>query len=56
MGPGSIGLFLIHVYMGVFAERGVIDSMFYGDGSEDFAKNYHPGWYNEIASSSSPRK
>jgi formate dehydrogenase subunit gamma len=52
----TIGLFLIHVYMGVFAERGAIDSVIYGDVSEDFVKRYHPAWYNEIAGSSSPRK
>ena len=54
----TIGLFLIHVYMGVFAERGAIDSVIHGDVTEDFARRFHPGWYKEIVNSSSttPRK
>jgi len=52
----TIGLFMIHVYMGVFAERGAIDSVIYGDVTEDFAKRYHPGWYKEVVGSSTPRK
>ena len=52
----TIGLFLIHVYMGVFAERGAIDSVIYGDVTEDFVRRYHPGWYKELTGSSTPRK
>lgn len=52
----TIGLFLIHVYMGVFAERGAFGSVIRGDVSEEFAKRYHPGWYKEIVESSTPRK
>jgi formate dehydrogenase subunit gamma len=54
----TIGLFLIHVYMGVFAERGAIDSVIHGDVTEDFVRRYHPGWYKEIVASSTttPRK
>jgi formate dehydrogenase subunit gamma len=54
----TIGLFLIHVYMGVFAERGAIDSVIHGDVTEDFVRRFHPGWYKEIVNSSSttPRK
>ena len=44
----TIGLFLLHVYMGVFAERGALDSMVHGDVSMHFVKRYHPGWYKEI--------
>ena len=44
----TIGLFLIHVYMGVFAERGAFGSVIRGDVSLTFAKRYHPGWYEEI--------
>jgi len=44
----TIGLFLIHVYMGVFAERGAFGSVIRGDVSLQFAKRYHPGWYEEI--------
>ena len=50
----TIGLFLIHIYMGVFAERGAFGSVIRGDVSIAFAKRYHPGWYKEIAGESSP--
>jgi len=43
-----IGNFMIHIYMGVFAERGAFDSVISGDVSLAFAKRYHPGWYKEI--------
>jgi len=53
----TIGLFLIHIYMGVFAERGAFGSVIRGDVSIAFAKRYHPGWYKEIVGdSSTPRK
>jgi len=38
-----IGNFMIHIYMGVFAERGAFDSVISGDVSLAFAKRYHPG-------------
>jgi formate dehydrogenase subunit gamma len=43
-----IGNFMIHIYMGVFAERGAIDSVITGDVSLTFARDYHPAWYKEI--------
>jgi formate dehydrogenase subunit gamma len=53
----TIGLFLIHIYMGVFAERGALSSVIRGDVSLAFAKRFHPGWYKEIVGgSSAPRK
>jgi formate dehydrogenase subunit gamma len=55
----TIGLFLIHVYMGVFAERGAFGSVIRGDVSMEFARRYHPGWYKEVvdsASTTTPRK
>jgi formate dehydrogenase subunit gamma len=52
----TIGLFMIHIYMSVFAERGAFGSVIRGDVSQDFAKRYHPGWYNEVVGSSTPRK
>ncbi|MGC0773148.1 MAG: formate dehydrogenase subunit gamma [Candidatus Acidiferrum sp.] len=53
----TIGLFLLHVYMGVFAERGALDSMVHGDVSLHFVKRYHPGWYEEITEqAASPKK
>jgi cytochrome b subunit of formate dehydrogenase len=39
---------MIHIYMGVFAERGAFGSVIRGDVSMAFAKRYHPGWYEEI--------
>jgi len=44
----TIGNFMIHIYMGVFAERGAFGSVIRGDVSVAFAKRYHPGWYKEI--------
>src|SRR5260370_42114604 len=53
----TIGLFMIHLYMGLFAERGAFDSVIRGDVSETFAKRYHPAWYKEIVGgTSTPRK
>lgn len=53
----TIGLFMIHVYMSVFAERGAMDSMVHGDVSLHFVKRYHPAWYKEVTGQpSAPRK
>jgi formate dehydrogenase subunit gamma len=52
----TIGTFMIHLYMGVFAERGAFGSVIRGDVSLAFAKRYHPGWYKEIVESSHPQK
>jgi formate dehydrogenase subunit gamma len=52
----TIGNFMIHVYMGVFAERGAFGSVIRGDVSLAFAKRYHPGWYKEIVGSTEPTK
>lgn len=52
----TIGNFMIHIYMGVFAERGAFGSVIRGDVSMAFAKRYHPGWYDEIVGSSEPPK
>ena len=51
-----IGNFMIHVYMGVFAERGAFGSVIRGDVSLAFAKRYHPGWYKEIVGESDSSK
>lgn len=50
----TIGNFLIHIYMSIFAERGALDSMVQGDVSEDFVARYHPGWYKELKGQSPP--
>jgi formate dehydrogenase subunit gamma len=53
----TIGLFMIHVYMGVFAERGAFGSVIRGDVSLQFARRYHPRWYEEITGQpASPKK
>jgi formate dehydrogenase subunit gamma len=52
----TIANFMIHIYMGVFAERGAFGSVVRGDVSMAFAKRYHPGWYEEIVGSSEPPK
>jgi formate dehydrogenase subunit gamma len=52
----TIANFMIHIYMGVFAERGAFGSVIRGDVSMAFAKRYHPGWYEEIVGSSNSRK
>jgi formate dehydrogenase subunit gamma len=52
----TIGNFMIHVYMGVFAERGAFGSVIRGDVSLAFARRYHPGWYAEIVGDSRPKK
>lgn len=52
----TIANFMIHIYMGVFAERGAFGSVIRGDVSMAFAKRYHPGWYEEIVGSSESRK
>jgi formate dehydrogenase subunit gamma len=52
----TIANFMIHIYMGVFAERGAFGSVIRGDVSMAFAKRYHPGWYEEIVGSSEPPK
>jgi formate dehydrogenase subunit gamma len=51
-----IGNLMIHVYMGVFAERGAFGSVIRGDVSLAFAKRYHPGWYQEIVRKSDRTK
>jgi formate dehydrogenase subunit gamma len=52
----TIGLFLIHIYMSVFAERGAMDAIVLGDVSQRFAARYHPAWYKEVTGNSAPRK
>jgi formate dehydrogenase subunit gamma len=55
----TIANFMIHIYMSVFAERGAFGSVIRGDVSLEFAKRYHPGWYQEIIrhrEAAAPRK
>jgi formate dehydrogenase subunit gamma len=51
----TIGLFLIHIYMSVFAERGALNSMIRGDVSQNFAKRYHRLWWERVVGAVSRR-
>lgn len=52
----TIGLFIIHVYMGTALERGSFHSMVRGDVSAAWARNYHRLWYERLARDTSVRK
>src|ERR1700730_7026582 len=44
----TIGLFIIHVYMGTAMERGAFGSVIRGDVSIGWAKRYHRVWYEHL--------
>jgi formate dehydrogenase subunit gamma len=44
----TIGLFLIHLYMGLAIEEGALHSMVGGDVSESWAKEFHRVWYDRV--------
>jgi formate dehydrogenase subunit gamma len=44
----TIGLFIIHVYMGTAMERGAFGSVIRGDVSVGWAKRYHRVWYEHL--------
>ena len=52
----TIGLFIIHVYMGTAMERGAFGSVIRGDISAKWAQRYHGVWYEEITRDSANRK
>jgi formate dehydrogenase subunit gamma len=52
----TIGLFIIHVYMGTALERGSFGSVIRGDISAKWAQRYHGTWYEEITRGSANRK
>ncbi len=52
----TIGLFIIHVYMGTLMERGAFASVVRGDVSASWAKRYHGIWYDKVMRENSPRK
>jgi formate dehydrogenase subunit gamma len=47
----TIGLFMIHIYMSLFAERGALNSMISGDVSQGFARRYHRLWWERVVGS-----
>jgi formate dehydrogenase subunit gamma len=51
----TIGLFMIHIYMSVFAERGAFKSMIRGDVSQAFAKRHHRLWWERVVGSANRR-
>ena len=44
----TIGLFMIHLYMGLAIEGGALHSMVGGDVSRSWAKEFHRLWYDKI--------
>jgi formate dehydrogenase subunit gamma len=52
----TIGLFIIHVYMGTAMERGAFGSVIRGDVSAGWAKRYHRAWYEHLLRETAARK
>src|SRR5271155_529207 len=52
----TIGLFIIHVYMGAVLEEGALDGVVRGDVSRGWAKEHHRVWYDNLIRSASARK
>lgn len=52
----TIGLFIIHVYMGTAMERGAFGSVIRGDVSAGWAKRYHRVWYEQALRNTAPKK
>jgi len=52
----TIGLFIIHVYMGTAMVRGGFTSIIRGEVSPEWAKTHHRLWYEQVTRDSSARK
>ncbi|MBZ5695543.1 MAG: formate dehydrogenase subunit gamma [Acidobacteriia bacterium] len=52
----TIGLFIIHVYMGAAIERGAFGSVIRGDVSRAWADRHHHTWYRQLLRDSEARK
>ena len=52
----TIGLFMVHVYMGTAAERGAFHSVLRGDVSRAWAQSHHRIWFEHILRSATPKK
>lgn len=52
----TIGLFMLHVYMGTAYERGAFGSVMRGDVSRAFAMRHHRTWIEDLVREASPRK
>jgi formate dehydrogenase subunit gamma len=44
-----MGLFIIHVYMGVFVVPGSVDAIVHGEVSRDWARHHHRLWVDDLA-------
>ncbi|HTQ87660.1 MAG TPA: formate dehydrogenase subunit gamma [Candidatus Solibacter sp.] len=52
----TIGLFMLHVYMGTAFERGAFGSVIRGDVSREFATRHHRTWFEEIVRQESAKR
>ncbi|HVT58606.1 MAG TPA: formate dehydrogenase subunit gamma [Thermoanaerobaculia bacterium] len=52
----TIGLFMIHVYMGLAVERGAFGSMTRGEVSRAWARKHHRLWHDEVVRGSAAEK
>ena len=52
----TVGLFIIHVYMGTAFERGSFGSVIRGDVSRAWASQHHHTWYQQLLGKSSTQK
>lgn len=52
----TIGLFMIHIYMGLAIEGGALHSILHGDVSASWARSFHRLWYDRIMGGSPARK
>lgn len=52
----TIGLFIIHVYMGTAMERGAFESMTRGEVSAAWARSFHRLWYEHVLRDAAARK
>ena len=52
----TIGLFIIHVYMGTVIERGAFGSVMRGDVSRAWADRHHHSWFQQLLRNAESRK
>src|SRR5579863_5517055 len=52
----TIGLFIIHVYMGTAMERGAFGSVIRGDVSPAWARKFHRVWYDRLLATAPAKK
>ena len=52
----TIGLFMLHIYMGTVFERGAFGSVIRGDVSRAFAMRHHRTWYEQVVRESSAKQ